>query len=99
MPASILARLERLETALGESSGTMACPVCRARPPVVGPWTPDPEPAHCLECGADWQRWSFTLRIGPARGVWDAEGAPDEAWPRGAPERARRSRQARCPML
>ena len=65
MPASILARLERLETALGESSGTMACPICRARPSVVGPWTTEVGPDHCPACGAPWTRWTFTLRIGP----------------------------------
>ena len=73
MPASLLARLERLETALGDSGGTMACPICRARPPVVGPWTTEVEPDHCPVCCVPWTRWSFTLHLGPVWGLVDTD--------------------------
>jgi len=67
--ASLATRIDRLEHALGDDGGAADCPVCAARPRITGPWTPDPEPDRCPRCGAPWTRRSFTLRLGPERGL------------------------------
>jgi len=61
--ATTRTRIRKLEAALGAEGGG-GCLVCRARPPVTGPWTQEREPARCPQCGARWERREWTLRLG-----------------------------------